>query len=254
MKRIIIILILVTAISNLYSKSGASLQELPEPRYIVNMPTAGVLAEHKLSVYGLLFSSGGFLLKFDITPYKNVNIGISYSGINILGEGKIIMQKLPGFEIRWRFLDETKFLPALLAGVGSQGRGKYYKQFSRFQNMSPGVFAAASKSFNWYLGYFALHGGINYSWEQAGGQYVPNFWFGLEHSLGRRLSLHLEFNPNLADTKSNVMSNSMLLNTQIRWLAAEGVILDFVMYDLFNHTKNPSGFERWLGMEFIHNF
>jgi hypothetical protein len=254
MKKLLLLLFLVVLNISLYAQSSAGSRTIYDARYIVDMPTAGVLPQRILSAYGLFFSSGGLFLAFDITPLKNLNIGISYSGINLLGEGNVIMQNFPGFDIRWRIVDETKLLPAILAGISNQGHGKYYKEYDRFQTMAPGIYGAISKSFTWTLGYFALHGGINYSWEQPSGQYIPNFWLGFEHSIGHRIAIHLEFNPNFADTEKTVMSNRILLNSSIRWSAFQNITFEFVMHDLFNHTKNNSGFERWIGLEFIHNF
>jgi hypothetical protein len=254
MKKLLLIVIFISTGFNLFAQSSAGSKTIYDARFIVDMPTAGVLPVKTLSGYGMFFSSGGLFLAFDIAVIKNVNIGLSYSGINLLGEGDVILQKWPGFDIRWRIIDEKKFMPAILVGVSNQGRGKYYKEYKRFQTMAPGVYGAVSKSFTWALGYFALHGGINYSWEQPSGQYVPNLWLGFEHSVGHRVSIHLEFNPNLADTKEDVMSNRLLLNAEIRWSVFRGVTLEFIMHDLFNHTKNNSGFERWIGVEFIHSF
>lgn len=254
MKKILLIAAFIILSYNLLAQGSAGSKAIYDARYIVDMPTAGVLPVHTLSVYGLFFTNGGLLFAFDITPFNNFNVGLSYSGTNLLGEGNVVVQKYPGINIRWRIVNETKVMPAILVGFSNQGRGEFFKKFNRYQVKSPGIYGVASKSFSWILGYFALHGGINYTFEQTSGSYVPNIWLGFEHSIGKPVSIHFEFNPNLAETNNDVMTNRTLLNTEIRWSVIEGLTLEFVMHDLLNYTKNRSGFERWIGLEFIHKF
>lgn len=254
MKKFLIIAIILFSSLNLFGKDSNVPISTYEPRFIVDMPTAGVLPVHTFSIYGQIFTNGGLLFAFDMTPFKNFNIGISYSGSNLLGDGNIIMQKYPGFNIRWRIVDETKSIPAILIGVNSQGRGEYFKNEKRFQVMSPGFFAVASKSFSWALGDFAIHAGVNYSWEQPSGNYAPNIWLGFDHSIGKPVSISFELNPNFAATKELALVNRILLNAAVRWTIVNNITLEFIFHDLFNHTINRSGFERWIGLEFIHNF
>jgi len=254
MKKLTVILLLTILSVNLYSQGSAGSNAIYESRFVVDMPTAGVLPRGAISAYSLFFTNGGVMIYLDAAPFENFNFGISYSGTNILGEGNVEFQDIPGINIRWRLIDETLVLPAVLIGFSNQGRGKYYESYERFQTLFPGVYGAASKSFKWFLGNFALHGGINYSWEQPTDQYYPNVWFGFEHSIGGSGSLIVELNPNIADTGEEMMIKSSLLNAQLRWSVTKGLTLEFIMRDLLNHTKDISGFERWIGIEFINSF
>ena len=252
MKKILVLILICVFSISLYSQGSAGSETIYQPKYIIDMPTAGILPVKTYSVNGSFFANGGVLLDFDISPLKNLSIGLSFSGSHIWGSGNIIFQNLPGINFRWRILDETKKMPAILIGFSNQGRGMFYKQLKRFQTMSPGIYAAASKSFTWWAGYFALHAGVNYTFEQPSGYYIPNLWMGVEHSIGKRVSLHIEFNPNLADSQNDVMSNRILLNASLRWSIVRGATIEFIMHDLFNHTINTAGFERWFGLEFTH--
>lgn len=257
--RLNIIAAVILAISailtnQLNAQGSAGLRSVFESRYVVDMPTAGVIPKGTFSIYGLAYTSGGTLIYFDTAPFENFNIGLSFSGTNILGEGDIIFQKLPGINIRWRIVNETNVFPAILVGVSNQGRGIYYKNLDRFQTFFPGIFASVSKTFKWPLGILSAHGGLNSSWEQPGGKLYPNLWVGFEHTIGNSASLNMEFNPNYTDSNSDVMSNSMLLNAQLRLSLSRGITLELIARDLFNHTKNLSGFERWFGIEYITNF
>jgi len=254
MRKLIVILFFISLSGSLYSQGSAGSKAIYESRFIVDMPTAGVLPKGAISAYALFFTSGGLMIYLDAAPFENFNFGISYSGTNILGEGKIEFQDIPGINIRWRLLDETIVTPAILVGFSNQGRGKYYNSYERFQTLFPGIYGAASKSFKWFLGSFALHGGINYSWEQPTGQYYPNLWFGFEHSIGGTGSILVELNPNFEDTSNEVMLKQGLLNAQLRWSVTRGLTLELILRDLLNHTKDISGFERWIGIEFINSF
>lgn len=253
-KLIIIATILTISAIQLNAQGSAGMSSAYESRFVVDMPTAGVIPKGTYSIYGLAYTSGGTLIYFDVAPFENFNIGLSYSGTNLLGEGDIIFQKLPGINIRWRIFNETNVFPAILLGVSNQGRGVYYKEFKRFQTFFPGIFASVSKTFKWTLGQFSAHGGLNSSWEQPGGKLYPNLWAGIEHTIGQFASINIELNPNYTDSKSDVMNNSMLLNAQLRISPSKGITLELIARDLFNHTKNFSGFERWFGIEYITNF
>ena len=247
------VIILFLSCFSLLAQGSSGSKATYETRYIVDMPTAGVLPKSGFSVYSQFFTQGGMLIELAAAPFTNFNFGISYSGINIIGEGDIQFQKLPGVQIRWRLIDETKLFPAILIGLNTQGRGYFHKDYQRFQTLYPGIYGAVSKNFTWALGSLALHGGLNYSFENRDTKGIPDIWAGIEQSISSSTSINLEYNTNL-DEDHKVMSTKGLLNASIRMSFIKGLTFELIFRDLFNNTKNISGFERWLGLEFINNF
>ena len=254
MNKLVLILLLLVTPNLIFSQGSAGSKAIYETRNIVDMPTAGVLPRGAMSAYALFFTQGGVMVFLDAAPFENFNFGLSFSGINVLGEGPVEFQKLPGINIKWRLIDETLVTPAILIGFTNQGRGRYYKSYERFQTLFPGVYGAVSKNFRWFLGSFSLHGGVNYSWEQPSGQYYTNVFAGFEHSLGGNGSVQVELNPNFADTDGKIMVTNSLLNAALRLSITKGLTLELIFRDLMNNTKNVSGYERWIGIEYINSF
>ncbi len=252
MKNILILLISLFFITMpLFAKGSAGEEAKYESRFIVEMPTAGVIPKGTFSFDMLLFTKGGMMAELSAAPFENFNMGISYSGTNIIGAGKVKWQGIPGIHLRYRIIDEKKFFPAILIGVLTQGRGEYYKDKERFTTMSPGVFAAMSKNYRWALGTIALHGGVNYSFEPAPKNRAPNVYFGLEHSLGDAAALNLEYNMNIDDSDNNFTKSKGLLNAAIRLNISAGWTIEIQVRDMLANKKGSDGFIRYLGLEMI---
>jgi hypothetical protein len=236
------------------AQSDAGSSSIYESRCIVDMPTAGVLPKNTYCFEGTTFTNGGLLASFTIAPLKNLNLGISFSGTNLIGSGDIKFQKWPGFILNWRIIDETRTIPAILIGVNTQGRGEYISIKNRFETYSTGIYTSLSKSFKWSIGNFSWHAGLNYTFEQAAGQHTPNFWIGFEHSIGAYGALYFELNPNLADKDRQISSASVLLNIGTRWSIARGVTIELKVRDLLENSRIHTGFERWAGISYIRRF
>src|SRR3989339_2152303 len=107
-----------------------------ESLYIVNMPTAGIVPKYSFSIYSNIFENSGLFAEINASPFSNFNMGLSFGGTNILGNGEVTWQSLPGVLIRIRIFDESLGFPAILIGFNSQGRGSYSADLKRFQNLS----------------------------------------------------------------------------------------------------------------------
>jgi hypothetical protein len=228
-----------------------------ESRYIVDMPTAGVLSKGKWSVDVYAFGNSGVMADVSLSPLQNFNVGLSYAGAGFLGNGAIVLQGIPGFHIRWRPLDETMTLPALLLGFQTQGRGQPFATnnfFGRYETNSPGLFLAVSKNFT-FLGSLALHGGVNYSFD-AGTQSSPNIYVGLEKTIGSVVSLSAEYNTTLdnpADAAST-MARRGLLNVALRVFTGKGFTFELQVRDLLRNLRSANGVYRTLRMEYVAAF
>lgn len=234
-----------------FSKGSAGERAIYETRYIVEMPTAGVIPKGSFSFVGEVFNNGGLLGDFSVSPFENFNMGLSFSGIKLIGDDSPKFQNLPGISIRFRIINETTYLPAILIGVNTQGRGEWLSDLKRFETHSPGVFISSSKSFNWKLGYIAFHFGIGYSFEDVK---LPNFWLGIEQSLGSIFSLDIEYNANLDEDTGIVMNSKGKLNASLRSSILKGLTLELQIKDLLENSKLRKGFLRVISIEFIQSF
>ncbi len=234
------------------ARGTAGEQARSESRFIVDMPNAGVLDKYSFSAYSQAFPGGGVLLQFDAAPFTNFNMGVSFSGSNIIGDGEPTWQNLPGVHLRARIIDEKLYFPALAIGFYSQGRGRFHKSKDRFLTQSPGFFLAASKNYKWALGVVSYHFGVNYSIEPKPEKRSPNVYAGLEHSIGSYVSLNVEYNATFDD--GEFRKKKGLLNASLRWSLAKGFTLEIQARDLLEHSAVYSGFNRFVCLEYIAAF
>lgn len=222
-----------------------------EPRFLIDMPTAGVLKRGFVSVGSDLMPGGVLLTRLDVGVFDNLSFGISYGGENVIGSGDVKWYKYPGVNIRFKIVDETLNLPSITVGADLQGKGQYFSEESRYEIKSPGIFAAVSKNYK-FLGYLSLHGIINYSFEQKDGDNFTNFMVGVEKTVGSSVSLMVEYNFGFNDNSNNTFGKGNgYLHAGIRWAVAEGFSLGFDFRDLLNNKKwSPSTADRGIKFEF----
>lgn len=224
-----------------------------ESRYIVDMPNAGLLKKSYYAINSQLVSNGGILLDFVAAPFDFLNIGVSYACYGVVGGGEITGQDIPGFNVKLRPFDETKALPAIAVGFYSQGKGLYFKNIPRFEQMAPGFFLSASKNYLWALGSISIHAAINYSLESSDEKGI-NMYGGIEQSIGRYAAIYFEINPNLNNTNKNILENSFMLNASIKANIFKNISIELQLRDLLKNSNCHNKLQRFLGIEFINKF
>lgn len=249
-----LILLLVAGATPIVASAEDSAKSAREPRYIVDMPTAGIIPKGSFSAYTVFSDGGGVMAELSAAPLKDFNMGICYSGSNVIGGGQVTWQNYPGIHLRYRILNETPNVPAVLIGVSTQGRGIFSADEKRFTTLSPGFFASVSKSFNWFLGGLALHGGVNYSFEPPSSQKSINVYVGVEQTLASVFSVSIEYNPTLDDGNKQFLSEKGLLNASFKWMLDKNFVLELQARDLLAHYASYSSFTRWLALEYVTTF
>lgn len=214
---------------NANAKGTAGNAATYETRYIVDMPTAGMLSDLRYSVLTGVMGHGGAILQFTVAPFDFVNIGAAMSADGLIGDNDPVWQDYPGFEIKFRLIDEKKSFPALALGFSSQGRGAYIPSSKTFEIPSPGFFLAASKNYVWSLGQLAFHAGVNYSVEIDGNDRAPNFYLGWEQSIGKYFAVNLEWNSFSGDKTKDF--NGGILNSSFRFSASDNVTIELQFKD-----------------------
>ncbi|MDR0926567.1 MAG: YjbH domain-containing protein [Ignavibacteria bacterium] len=252
---IVLSILLLTNVSVSLVAAETALEKF-EPRYIVDMPSAGMLENLSYSINSQLISNGGFLLDFTASFFKFLNVGISYGGNGVIGSNTMTMQRYPGFHIKARIINEDEGFPAIALGINSQGKGMYISNEKRNEQLPPDFYVAVSKSFKWTLGTFSLNGGVNYSFEDEDNRGI-NIYAGVEHSVTRFVALALEINPNLNDNHVEIWkdkSKTIMLNGVLRLSPNDNMIIEIQFKDIFRNSRYSDEVGRYFGVQFVSKF
>ena len=254
MQKLINIIFLISFLSiPLYSQGTAGDKAKYEYRYLIDMPTAGILEKGVVGVTSEILPDGVLIAVIEAGVFENVSIGISYGGANLIGSGNVDWYKLPAVNIRARIINETTLIPAVAFGFDSQGKGIYDNNNKRYTIKSPGFFGAVSKNFE-FIGYMSLHGTVNYSLEGTDGDNFVDVRAGVEKTLGSSFSLLVEYDFALNDNNTDFGSEKGYLNAGIRWSPGTGFTLGFDVRDLLsNKTSTKNAADRSLKFEYIKN-
>jgi len=254
MQKLINIFLLIFLISvPVYSQGTAGDQAKYEYRYLIDMPSAGILEKGVVGVTTEILPAGVLIAVIEAGVFENVSIGISYGGGNLIGSGKVDWYNWPGVTIRARLINETSLIPAITLGFDSQGKGTYDDDLNRYSIKSPGFFGSVSKNFD-FLGYMSLHGTVNYSLEGSDGDNFVDVRAGVEKTLGSSFSLLVEYDFAFNDDNTDFASGKGYLNAGLRWSIGTGFTLGFDLRDLLSNkssTKNAA--DRSFKIEYIKN-
>ena len=255
MRRFSTLLLWIASLSSPAAGQGAAGSEGQlEPRYAVDMPTAGMLDKGSMALDVDFYQEGGVLLALSAGVLDRLSFGISYGGAHLIGSSSPVMNALPGVNVKIRIIEESVALPAIAIGFDSQGKDGYIKELDRYTVKSPGLYAAASKNYT-MLGFFSLHGGINYSFERADNDNDFNLFFGAEKSIGPILSLVLEYNMGLNDNGGDALGKGKgYVNTALRCSLGNGLTIAVHIKDLLHNGQDTGVANRTVRLEYARAF
>jgi hypothetical protein len=232
-------------------QGSAGTKSTIEPRYLVDIPTAGMLAKGSYALDVDFYQEGGVLLSFTVGVFNRLSLGLSYGGSRLIGSDDPSMNRLPGVNVKVRLLEESIMLPALALGFDSQGRDGYLKDLSRYVIKSPGFYAALSKNYA-LLGFFSIHGGVNYSLERADGDRDINVFAGVEKTVGPAISLVAEYNLGVNDSHGEAIGKGRgYLNGGVRWSLGSGLTLGVNLKDLIKNGRDVTVANRTVRLEYV---
>ena len=232
-----IMAVVLLSFSSIYAQGTSGSDAKYEYRNLVDLPTAGILQKGQAAVSMHLLPFGSVMTKVEVCAFQNFSFGVSYGGENLIGTGKINWYKLPGVNVKIRLIDETFATPAVSLGFDSQGKGRYLNDIDRYEIKSPGFYAAVSKNFE-MLGYLGLHGMLNYSLEREDGDKDLNLAFGVEKTVGTRISFLLEYNVAFNDNTGRAIGKGDgYLSMGIRYSIGEGFTIGMDLRDLLHNKK-----------------
>ena len=241
-----------TALAQSYAGDGATI----EPTMLIDKPTAGLLKRGSYSVSSNFFQNGGVLIGISVGVFEPFTFGISYGGTDIIGPNKIDMNPMPGMNAKLRLMNESTLMPAIAIGFDSQGKEPYLNADTskRYTVKSPGVYIAASKNYE-FLGNLSLHGGINKSMETNDGDKDLNMYVGAEKSIGRDISIMLEYDFATNDNNGYALGKGNgYLNFGFRWAWGKGLVVGFNLKNITKNQDNVNVGNRTLQIDYIGSF
>lgn len=222
-----------------------------EPRFLVDIPTAGLLERGSFAFDANFFQRGGVLVGLTAGVLDRLNFGISYGGSAIIGSEKPEWNKYPGVNIKFRLFDESDLIPAIAIGFDSQGKEEYLNSNDRYTIKSPGFFASASKNYA-ILGYLSLHGGINYTLERADGDKDMNAFLGVEKTIGTDISVMLEHDFGFNDSNREALGRGRgYLNFGVRWSLGSGFTFGVDLKDIIKNQDHVTIGKRTIRLEYV---
>jgi hypothetical protein len=221
-----------------------------EPRFLVDIPTAGMLGKSTFALDFDFYQEGGVLIGISVGLIDRLSLGVSYGGSKLIGGDSPVMNDVPGVNVKIRILEESTVLPAIAIGFDSQGKDGYIKELDRYRIKSPGFYAAGSKNYQ-LLGYFSIHGGVNYSLERADDDKDVNIFAGVEKTIGSALSLVLEYNLASNDSDGNALGKGRgYLSAGIRWAVGGGLTLGVNLKDIIKNADDVTVGNRTVKIEY----
>lgn len=250
----VLVVVFVVGVGAVHAQGSAGTSATIEPRGLIDVPTAGMLPQRNVGVDLNFFQAGGVLAGFSVAITDRILIGVSYGGTSLLGTLKESWNLRPGVNLKVRLLNETFFIPAIAVGFDSQGKEAYIDSLNRYTVKSLGFYAVGSKNYQ-VLGYFSIHGGLNYSLEQADNNRSVNIFCGVEKSVGPFATAVAEYNFNLNDDIRRDSGNEGgYLNVGIRVSIGSGYTLGFNFKDVSHSFSNISVGNRTIQIEYVSPF
>ena len=209
-----------------------------QSRQLIDLPTAGTLERGSFAIDIRMYNNGGLIGGVGVGISPRFMFGLSFGGENIIGEGGVNWNQNPGIQARFRIIDESFGMPAVIIGFDSQGYGAYRKGSKRYANKSRGFFGVVSKNYAFFYN-LGLHGGVNYSLETVDEKDI-NFFLGAGLNLNREVRIILEYDFAINDNSTGAQfgSGSGYLNAGAQWSFSDRLFLQF---NLKNLLKNGPG-------------
>ncbi len=222
-------------------------------RDIIDTPTAGLLPRGSYMISLRAFSGGGVLANIGVGLMERLEMGLSFGGTNVIGEGDVDWN--PGLEFfgRYRLVDETIGAPALAVGFDSQGFGRYIHEAKRYEIKSRGFYAVLSKNYD-FLGPMGIHLGANMSLEGLEeDDNKPNVFFGLHKGINSDLYIVAEYDLPITggDVMEDLDKGVGFLNAGIRFLFDRNLLIEI---DFRNINGNARDAERSLRLVYQNTF
>jgi outer membrane receptor protein involved in Fe transport len=227
-----------------------------EPRRLVDCPTAGLLPRASFDFDIRVFPLGGVIFGLDIGLMKRFMVGMSFGGENVIGEGDADWNPRIEFAAKYRMINESWSLPAVVIGFDSQGDGAYDDSLDRYDYKSKGFYGVISKGYAMGDIPFGLHAGVNYSLENVDKDKDFSLFFGADFRFGDNLGVVGEYDLGSNDDKAEELFGQGYgyFNIGVQWIFSEKLLLQFNFKNLLLNRKDVSTWGRGFRMVYFESF
>lgn len=124
---------------------------------LIDVPTAEVMDRYGYDASFRFYSGGGMLTKTSFGVFPRLNVGFGLDAEGFIGNEAVDLNK-PTLNVRFRFFDGQRNLPAL--ALGYDGQGLFYDDDAdKYHQREKGLYLAGSGEV--VVPDLSLHGGIN---------------------------------------------------------------------------------------------
>jgi hypothetical protein len=236
--------------------SGGVRGEVLEEIYIVDSPTAGIVPHGGYLFQGSIGPSSSLLFGVKVGFHDRLMLGASFGFQNFVGRGDLEINDRPGFEIRFRIIEEEVIGPALAFGLDTQGKDAYLEEGERYERKSRGFYAVISRNYR-LIRDFSVHGGANYSLERKDEEGV-NCFAGATLEVIPGFHLLVDYNAALDDDDPDVPSARTrgrgYLDVGLRFDYRENLRLKLNFKDLLDNYMPESGIARSFELFYVNYF
>lgn len=141
------------------AKPGGKEPSLLEPdTSLIDVPTAGILDVGGFSTQTRFFSQGGVLEWLNFGVVHRVNLGASMNVEKLIGTGSPVQITRPELQIKFRFYDGDRLIPAFALGFDGQGY-LYSRPDKQYNQRQRGLYVAGSQEIVWpgLQGHFGMN-------------------------------------------------------------------------------------------------
>lgn len=133
---------------------------LPPDTDLVDMPTAAALDVGGFGARSRFFNQGGALQWLAFGVYPRVNLGASLHVDRLLGTDSPVQLTRPELQVKWRFFDGDRLIPAF--AMGFDGQGTFYNRpIKRYNHKQRGLYFVGTQEVG--LPGLQGHAGLNIS-------------------------------------------------------------------------------------------
>ncbi len=211
---------------------SADLQEENPPLDVIDAPTAATLDTRSFYSRSRFYSGGGVLQYLSFGVFNGLNIGASLSMDSLIGRQNPVRVRAPEAQIKYRFFDGSRYIPAL--AVGYDGQGYDYNQVTKNYNENRrGFYLVGSQELG--IPGLEIHPSINVSDfnSNAFGGAIP-----LTYTYENRVAGLIEWD-NITGQES-----ASRLNAGVRVFVTQNLHIDFAVRGIGQRGNFPDGTPR----------
>ena len=227
-----------------------------QPRKLVDCPTAGLLPRGSFDFDIRIFASGGVVTTIDVGLMRRFMIGVSFGGENIIGDGDADWNPRIEFLAKYRLINESYALPALVIGFDSQGGGAFDDSLDRYVYKSKGFYAVMSKNYLVAEVPVGFHFGANYSLENDDGDKDIPIFFGADVQATENLGFVGEYDlaTNDDEFKNKYGQGYGYLHAGVQWIFSSKLQLEFQFKNILLNREDISSWGREFRITYFEMF